>query len=139
MAQLVRDLMTPDPVALSADTPVQQAAQAMREHDIGDVLVIDNGRLRGIVTDRDIVVRGLADWDDMSACSLGDVCSDQLVTATPDEDVEAAIGRMREASVRRIPVVDDGQPVGVLSIGDAAIERDSRSALAEISADEGNT
>lgn len=80
----------------------------MREQDIGDVLVVDNGRLRGIVTDRDIVVRGVADWEDLTTCSLGDVC-DQLLTATPDEEL------------------------------DAAIERDPRSALADISSDEGNT
>ena len=139
MTQLVRDLMTTDPVALPADTPVRQAAQAMREQDIGDVLVTDDGQLRGIVTDRDIVVRGVADWDDLSACSLGDVCSDQLLTAAPDEELDAAITRMREAAVRRIPVVDHDRAVGVLSIGDAAIERDASSALADISADEGNT
>ena len=139
MAQLVRDLMTADPVALPAGTSVRDAARTMRERDIGNVLVVDDGRLRGIVTDRDIVVRGLADWDDVSTCSLGDVCSDQLLTATPDEEVDAAVTRMRAASVRRIPVVDDGRPVGVLSLGDAAVDRDPRSALADISADEGNT
>ena len=139
MAQLVRDLMTANPVALSADAPVRDAAEAMRENDIGDVLVVDGGRLRGIVTDRDIVVRGVADFDDLSTCSLGDVCSDQLLTVAPDDEAGVAIERMREAAVRRIPVVDGGRPVGVLSIGDAAIDRDSRSALADISAEEGNT
>lgn len=131
--------MAHNPVALPADTPVRQAARAMREQDIGDVLVTDGDRLRGIVTDRDIVVRGVADWDDLSTCSLGDVCSDELLTATPDEDLDTAVARMRGASVRRIPVVENDRPVGVLSLGDAAIERDSRSALADISADEGNT
>jgi CBS domain-containing protein len=131
--------MTRNPVTMPPGTPVREAAQAMREQDIGDVLVAEDGRLRGIVTDRDIVVRGVADFDDLTTCSLGDVCSDQLLTATPDEAADAAITRMREAAVRRIPVVDDGQPVGVLSIGDAAIERDPRSALADISVEEGNT
>jgi CBS domain-containing protein len=139
MTQLVRDLMTTNPVTMPPGTPVRDAARAMREQDIGDVLVAEDGRLRGIVTDRDIVVRGVADFDDLSTCSLGDVCSDQLLTATPDEEADAAITRMREAGVRRIPVVADGQPVGVLSIGDAAIERDPRSALADISVEEGNT
>lgn len=139
MAQLVRDLMTTNPVALPADTPVRSAAEAMREQDIGDVLVVDGDRLRGIVTDRDIVVRGVADFDDLSTCSLGDVCSDQLLTVSPDDEVDAAVTRMREAAVRRIPVVEGETPVGVLSIGDAAIERDSRSALADISVEEGNT
>jgi CBS domain-containing protein len=139
MPQLVRDLMTKDPVTLSPDTPVRRAAEVMREQDIGDVLVVDHGRLRGIVTDRDIVTRGVADWDDLSRCSLSDVCSDQLLTVAPNDAVDAAIARMREAAVRRIPVVDGGQPVGVLSIGDTAIERDPHSALADISAEEGNT
>jgi CBS domain-containing protein len=139
MAQQVRDLMTTNPVALPADTPVRNAAEAMREQDIGDVLVVEDGRLRGIVTDRDIVVRGVADFDDLSTCSLGDVCSDQLLTAAPDEDADAAITRMRGAAVRRIPVVDGDRPVGVLSIGDAAIERDPSSVLADISVEEGNT
>lgn len=139
MAQLVRDLMTANPVTMPADTPVRRAAQAMREQDIGNVLVADNGELRGIVTDRDIVVRGVADFEDLSACSLGDVCSDQLLTVAPDQDVAEAIARMREAAVRRIPVVEGGRPVGVLSIGDAAIDRDSESALADISVEEGNS
>jgi CBS domain-containing protein len=139
MAQLVRDLMTANPVTMPADTPVRRAAQAMREQDIGDVLVAEDGRLRGIVTDRDIVVRGVADFEDLSTCSLGDVCSDQLLTVAPDQDVAEAITRMREAAVRRIPVVEGGQPVGVLSIGDTAIDRDSTSALADISAEEGNS
>ena len=139
MTQLVREIMTSNPVSLAPDTPVREAARAMREQDIGDVLVVDDGELRGIVTDRDIVVRGVADWDDLSTCSLGDVCSDQVISVTPDDDADAAIARMRAAAVRRIPVVEDGRPVGVLSIGDAAVDRDPTSALAEISAEEGNT
>jgi CBS domain-containing protein len=139
MPQLVRDLMTSDPVTLPPDTPVRRAAQVMREQDIGDVLVVDGGRLRGIVTDRDIVTRGVADFDDLSTCSLADVCSDQLLTATPTDEVDTAIARMREAAVRRIPVVQDGEPVGILTIGDAAVDRDPDSALAEISAEDGNT
>jgi len=135
----VRDVMTPDPVALEGSTPLSEAAKQMKERDIGSVIVLDGEQACGIVTDRDIVVRGVADFEDLSSCSLGDVCSDQLLTATPDEDITAAIGRMREAAVRRIPVVEGGKPVGVLSIGDAAIERDSRSALADISVEEGNT
>src|SRR3954453_368613 len=115
MAQLVRDLMSTTPVALPSGTPVRDAARAMREQDIGDVLVVDDGRLRGIVTDRDIVVRAVTDFADLSTCSLGDVCSDELLSAAPDEDVRAAITRMRGAAVRRIPVVDGERPVGVLS------------------------
>jgi CBS domain-containing protein len=138
MAQLVRDVMTPDPVALPADAPVRDAALVMRERDIGDVLVVDGGRLRGIVTDRDLVVRGLADRDDLSTCVLGEVCTEGPVVATPDEDADAAIFRMRENAVRRIPVVENGRPVGMFCLGDAAMERDPNSALANISAAPGN-
>jgi CBS domain-containing protein len=138
MAQHVRELMTTHLVTLAPDTSVREAARAMREQDVGDVLVVDGDRVRGIVTDRDIVVRALADRDDLSDCHLSDVCSDQLVTATPDEDVDVAITRMRESAVRRIPVVENGRPVGVLSLGDAAIELDSHSALADVSAARGN-
>ena len=134
MAQLVRDIMTPDPVAMTADTPVRQAAQAMRDQDIGDVLVVEGDQLSGIVTDRDLVVRGLAERDDLSGCTLGEVCTRQPITATPDDDADSAIARMRHNAVRRIPVLDRGRPVGVLSLGDAAIEKDPDSALADISA-----
>jgi CBS domain-containing protein len=139
MAQLVRDVMSVDPMTFGSDTPVRQAARAMRDRDIGDVLVVDGDKVRGIVTDRDIVVRGLADRDDLSGCRLQDVCSENLVTAGPDEDADVAITRMRDNAVRRIPVVDDGRVVGVMSLGDAAIEKDERSGLADISAARGNS
>jgi CBS domain-containing protein len=138
MAQLVRDLMTADPVMLPPDTPVREAAKAMRDREIGDVLVVDGDRLCGIVTDRDLVVRALADRDDLADCCVRDVCSDQVVTADLTETVDTAIARMRENAVRRIPVVDAGRPVGVLSLGDAAVERDLDSVLGQISAAPGN-
>lgn len=139
MARLVRELMTPDPVAFPADTPVRQAAVAMRDQDIGGVLVVDGSKLHGMVTDRDIVVRGLADRDDLSDCLLREVCSEHMVIATPDEEADVAITRMRDNAVRRIPVVEDGRAVGIFSLGDAAVALDSHSALADISAAEGNT
>lgn len=139
MAQLVRELMTPDPVAMPADTPVRQAAIAMRDQDIGNVFVVEDERLCGVVTDRDLVVRGLADRADLSDLLLRDLCSEHLVVATPDEEAGTAIARMRDSAVRRLPVVDGGRPVGVLTLGDAAIERDAHSALADISLAPGNT
>lgn len=134
MAQRVRDLMAANPVEMDARTTVHEAARRMRDADIGDVLVMDSGTLCGIVTDRDIVIRGLADREDMTGCTLGDVCSKQLVSVGPDEAADAAIMRMREKAIRRIAVVEDGRPAGMLSIGDAAVEKDPRSALADISA-----
>lgn len=139
MAQKVSEVMTSAPVALRSGQPVTEAAKAMREHGIGNVLVVDDGRLKGLLTDRDIVVRAVADERDPASTTVGDICSGDLVTVSPDDDAGAAVRRMRERAVRRVPVVADGRAVGVLSIGDMAIERDERSALADLSAQPPNT
>ena len=140
MAQKVSELMTSAPVALSSGQSVADAGQGhARQGGIGDVLVMDDGQLKGLVTDRDIVVRVLADGRDPGKTPIAEACSPDLVTVTPDDDADTAVRRMRERSVRRVPVVKDGRPVGVLSIGDMAIERDERSALADISAERPNT
>lgn len=135
MAQKVREVMTPAPVAVVPSQPVSEAAKAMRDYGIGAVLVVDNGQLKGIASDRDIVVRAIASGKDPGSTPVSEVCSPDLVTVTPDEDADIAVQRMREHGVRRVPVVEGGsRPVGMLSIGDMAIERDERSALADISA-----
>ncbi len=135
----VQDVMTTDPVALDASEPVLEAAKRMKDHDIGDVIVLDDGQVCGVVTDRDIVVRVLADGRDASQTPLGDVCSRDLATVSPSDDLTTAGDLMRERAVRRVPVVENGKPVGIVSIGDLAIERDETSALADISAAEGNS
>jgi CBS domain-containing protein len=139
MAQKVSELMASEPVSLSSGQNVADAARAMRDKGIGDVLVMDDGQLKGMVTDRDIVVRVVADGRDPESTPLSEACSPDLVTVAPDDNADTAMQRMRERSVRRVPVVKDGRPVGVLSIGDMAIERDERSALADISAQAPNT
>jgi CBS domain-containing protein len=133
MRETVRDLMTTQPVTVEASRPVPDAARAMRDGDIGDVLVTENGRLLGMLTDRDIVIRVLAEGRDPGRTPVGQVCSRELTTLRPDEAVDAAIAKMRERAVRRLPVVEDGRPVGVVSLGDLAVDRDPRSALGEIS------
>jgi CBS domain-containing protein len=138
MTQKVSELMTSAPVALRPGQPVADAAKVMREHGIGDVLVVDDGQLKGLVTDRDIVVRAVADGRVPATTTVSEICSPDLVTVTPDDDADTAVRRMREHAVRRVPVVEHGRPVGVLSIGDMAIERDERSALADISAEPPN-
>lgn len=139
MVQKVSELMTPAPVSLRSGQSAAEAAEAMRDHGIGDVLVVDDGQLTGLITDRDIVVRAIADGRDPGQTAVADVCSAELITAGPNDDADIVVQRMRERGVRRIPVVDDGHPVGVLSIGDLAIERDERSVLADISAKPPNT
>jgi CBS domain-containing protein len=130
----VRDLMTADPVVLEGDATVAEAARCMRDRDIGDVLVRLDGKLSGIVTDRDLVVRCLAGEEgDPRQQSLADLCTQELLTLPPDAKVEEAVQLMQENAVRRIPIVEGDRPIGIVSLGDLAIARDRRSCLGEIS------
>jgi CBS domain-containing protein len=138
MARKVSEVMTSLPVAVPSEASLVEAARFMREHGIGDVLVTDGGRLRGMLTDRDIVVRAVAAERDVARTPVADVCSREVVTVAPGDDVDAVVRLMRERAVRRVPVVDGDRPVGVVSIGDMALERDSRSVLAQISAEPPN-
>jgi CBS domain-containing protein len=134
MTRTMRDIMSTAPVCLAATEPVSVAAKAMKEHGIGTVLVVAEGQLDGIVTDRDIAVRVLAEDRDPLTTRIGDICSTELAVLGSDDDVERAARLVRERAVRRIPVVQDGSPVGVVSIGDLALEQDQPSALSDISA-----
>jgi CBS domain-containing protein len=131
----VRYVMTPDPIAIRSDASVIDAARRMRDEGIGDVIVVDDDRVCGILTDRDIVVRGLAEECDPRATRVADVCSRELTTVRPEDTVNHAVRLMREHAIRRLPVVDAaGQPVGIVSLGDLALERDPDSVLGHISA-----
>jgi CBS domain-containing protein len=130
----IRDVMTPNPVALPATASAVDAALAMRDFDVGAVIVLDDGQVCGIVTDRDIVVRVIANGNYPASTQLGEVCSRELATVSPGEPLEAAVCLMRDKALRRLPVVEDGQPVGIVSIGDLALERDRQSVLGDISA-----
>ncbi|MFF0001108.1 CBS domain-containing protein [Streptomyces avermitilis] len=139
MTQHVSDVMTRDPVTVEPQTSVTVVARMMRDEDIGAVLVAEGERLRGLVSDRDLVVRAVAEGSDPNRTTVADACSDDLVTVKPDDDVGRAVEVMREHSVRRVPVVDEGQhAVGIVSVGDLAIERDPESALGDISAARSN-
>jgi CBS domain-containing protein len=139
VAQTLKDLMTPNPTTVSTDTPVLDAARTMRDQDIGNVIVTQGDRVCGIVTDRDIVVRAIAQGCDPQTTTIGEICSQDLVTVSPDDEVQEAVTLMRERALRRLPVVENGRPVGIVSIGDLAIERDKDSALADISKAPPNT
>jgi CBS domain-containing protein len=135
MPQRIAELMTENPVTLDNTTDLLTAARAMRDHDIGDVVVTkSDGSLCGIVTDRDIVVRGIAEGVDPASTTLDDVCNHNLVTVGSDDSVATAVKAMEENAIRRLPVVDNDSLVGIVSIGDLAVERDRESALGEISA-----
>ncbi|MEU6774049.1 CBS domain-containing protein [Streptomyces sp. NPDC046759] len=138
MAQHVRDIMTSRLVTVGPQTSVTAVARKMRDEDIGAVLVTEGDELRGLVSDRDLVVRALAEGGDPEQQTIASACSGDLITVTPDEDLDHAVELMREHSVRRLPVVDHGHPVGIVSLGDMAIEKDPDSALGDISAAKSN-
>jgi CBS domain-containing protein len=138
MSRQIRDVMTAPPAYLSPDDTLVEAARAMRDEAIGDVLVVDAGRIAGVVTDRDIVVRAVAEGLAPDASTLAEVLTQDVVTVGPDEPVERAVSVMRERAVRRLPVCEGDQLVGVISLGDLAVEQDPESALADISASEPN-
>ncbi|GAA3504648.1 CBS domain-containing protein [Streptomyces prasinosporus] len=133
MAELVKDVMTPGVVAVRPDASLVEAAQLMRTQNIGDVVVADGQRVVGVLTDRDIVVRAVAEGADPLGVSAGSVCSPDPLTLTPEDPVSSAVTLMREHAVRRIPVVENGLPVGLVSLGDLARAQDPGSALADIS------
>ena len=133
--QQVRDVMTPDPVCCAPSATAEDAARQMRDGHIGDVIVCEDGRLLGIVTDRDIVVRVVAEGRRPDDCLVREICSHDVVTVAPDDDADRAVELMKERAVRRLPVCGrDGRLVGVLSLGDLAVVRDRHSALGQISA-----
>ncbi|MFI0367427.1 CBS domain-containing protein [Actinomadura sp. 1N219] len=139
MATKVRDIMTGSPTSVSPELDIVTVARAMRDEDIGAVLVIDGEDLQGLVTDRDLVIRGLAAGGDPAYAKIGAIASRATATVGPDDSLDRAAQIMRERSVRRLPVLEDGRPVGIVSIGDLAMEKDSQSALADISAARPNT
>ncbi len=139
MAQLVRELMAEPVVTVQSDTTLTEAARLMRDADIGDVIVVNRSKPVGVLTDRDIVVRGIADNRTPGMVTAGEICSTDLVSIAPDAELSQAIALMRRAAVRRLPVTQAGELVGVLSLGELAIERDETSLLADISSAEPNS
>ena len=135
----VRDVMTPLPRVLDASASVMDAAEIMRDSDIGDVVVLEDRQLYGILTDRDIVVRVLAEGSDPATVRVGQVCSRELTTIPPTASVGDAVRLIREKAIRRLPVVEEGEVVGIVSMGDIAVARDRKSALGDVSAAPPNT
>lgn len=134
MAQQISEVMTRDPKVLDIHSSLVEAARLMRDNDIGFVVVRDQDTVRGVLTDRDLVVRGLAEGVDPATTTLENVYSKEVVHLDPDDSVDEAIELMRTRAIRRLPVVQDGQVVGVVSLGDLAVQRDPKSVLGEISA-----
>lgn len=134
MTRQAKDIMTKQVQTVRTDAPVLEVACIMRDQGIGDVLVIDEaGALCGIVTDRDIVVRAVAAGMPLEKTKVSEICSGDLVHVEPSTSVEEIVRLMRERAIRRVPVVQDQKPIGIVSIGDLAQIKDPDSALADIS------
>jgi CBS domain-containing protein len=117
----VRDVMTPGPIGVDYNSSVGEAARTMRDWGVGAVLVVHNEALYGLVTDRDLVVRAVAESKGPDE-PVGPLSSADLIGVSADEDIAEAIRLMRENAVRRLPVVDAGQVAGMVSLGDLAIQ-----------------
>ena len=116
----IRDVMTPNPRTVTPTDSIQNAARIMRDEDTGAIPVVENGRPVGMVTDRDIVVRAVADGE--LSRSVRDICTGAVVAATPDMSTREAAQLMSDHQVRRLPVVENERLVGIVSIGDLAVK-----------------
>jgi len=117
--QTIQEVMTRDVQTISTQDTVQRAAQLMDELNVGAIPVLDDGRLVGMVTDRDITVRSVAVGQDPAATRVGDVMSTDVRTCTVDQRVEDVLAQMADVQIRRVPVIDaNGQVIGIVSLGD---------------------
>ncbi len=129
----VRDVMTPGPIGVDYYQSIGEAARAMRDWGVGAVLVVRNESLYGLVTDRDLVVRAVAEARGADE-PVGPLSSANLIGVEADADLREAMRLMRQHAVRRLPVLEDGQVTGIVSLGDLAIAGESALAFAQLSA-----
>lgn len=132
MVDSIAEIMNTSVHTVTPDTTLREAAEIMRDEDVGDVVVTSSGSLHGILTDRDIVVRCVAEGGDPETIRAEDVCSTEIVTVPRQSSVKDAVHTMRTATVRRLPVVDDDEVVGIVTMGDLAQAVDEGSALADV-------
>lgn len=126
--------MTPGVRSVSPTDSLTDAAVAMRDQDVGSLPVVDADQVVGIITDRDIVVRAVAEKNDPQTVRVGDVASSDLVTVVPDHDLDEALALMARHRVRRLPVVEEGRLVGVVAQADVAIDANDTDAGAMLAA-----
>jgi len=128
MGKSVRDAMTENPRSIGASTSVVEAARLMREQDIGSLPITDDEKLVGMITDRDITTRVVAEAADPTSTSVEDVYSRDLVSVEPDEDLDEALQLMARHQVRRLPVVENGRLVGIVAQADIALKDNEKTA-----------
>jgi CBS domain-containing protein len=120
MGTSIKEVMTSDVRACEPNATVADAAKVMAQEDVGPVPIVEDGRLVGIVTDRDIVVRVVAEGRDPNATTVKEIASSELVTVSPDDDLDEALNLLAERQVRRLPVVDGDRLVGIVAQADIA-------------------
>jgi CBS domain-containing protein len=129
----IRELMTTNPSTVEMSSPVVEAARIMQQEDVGPVPIVDGDRLAGIVTDRDIVVRVVAEGRDPESTTVGEIMSRDLVTVDPEQPLEEALRLMASHQVRRLPVTEeDGRLVGIVAQADIATEGGSYHATGQV-------
>jgi CBS domain-containing protein len=116
----IRDVMTPNPRTVTPDDSIESAARIMRDEDTGAVPVVQNGRPIGMITDRDIVIRAIADGG--ANRTVREVVTDRLVSVSPETSTREAAELMSEHQIRRLPVVENDRLVGIVSLGDLAVK-----------------
>lgn len=126
MGKSIRDVMTPSPQTVESGSPVVEAAKLMEQTDAGMIPVVEEGRLLGTVTDRDIVLRVVAARKDPASTTVAEVASTELVTVRPDQELGEGLSLMAEHQVRRLPVVEEGRLVGIVAQADVAREGDEK-------------
>jgi len=130
----VREVMSATLETVTPDTSLTDAAKVMDRADIGDVLIVDGtDQLRGIVTDRDIAIRAVAEGRDPNTTTVEEIMTPTVETISSSATVRETIETMRRHDIRRLPVVDGGSPIGVVSLGDLAMSPGSQSVLADLS------
>jgi len=136
VAMKVKEIMTQGPATLGPEAMLGEAAMLMRQEDCGSIPIVDDGRLVGIITDRDIVVRAIAAGKDPKKTRISEIMSADPITVRADDSVDTAERAMRERQVRRLPVVEDGKLVGILVTAQLArndSERETGETIKEIS------
>jgi len=120
MGTNIKEVMTRDVRACEPNATVAQAAKVMAKEDVGPVPIVEDGRLVGIITDRDIVVRVVAEGRDPNATTVREIASTELVTVAPDDDLDEALNLLARRQVRRLPVVEGDRLVGIVAQADIA-------------------
>jgi CBS domain-containing protein len=135
----VRDVMTKNPVSMSSDSSVIDAAKAMKDLRIGSVVVMEKDKPCGIVTDRDIAVRAVATGSDPKSTKLADICSHDLAAVRPDQSVDDAIQLMKSHDVKRVVVMSDTKLEGIVSLGDLTARGEGEDVHRDLSQAEPNS